>query len=134
PTGATLLYATYFGGSGDDTERDLVVDGAGDAYLIGETESADLPTTEGAFDRTCGTDGTCNGGPDVFVAKFAGADGALLYATYLGGSGSDIAGKIAVGPDGSAYLAGYTSSVDLPATAGAYDRTCGTDGACNQTC
>jgi hypothetical protein len=134
PTGATLLYATYFGGSGDDTERDLVVDGAGDAYVIGETGSADLPTTEGAFDRTCGTDGACGGGPDVFVAKFAGADGTLLYATYLGGSGSDIAGKIAVGPDGSAYLAAYTNSVDLPATDGAYDRTCGTDGACNQTC
>jgi len=134
PTGATLLWATYFGGSGDDTQRDLVVDAAGDAYLYGETESSDLPTTEGAFDRTCGADGACGGGPDVFVAKFAGADGALRYATYLGGSGSDIAGKIAVGPDGSAYVDGYTNSVDLPATAGAFDRTCGTDGTCNQTC
>lgn len=132
PSGATLLWVTYFGGMGDDIERDLVVDAAGDAYLFGETTSADLPTTPGAFDRSCGADGSCNGGADMFVAKLSGADGSLLWATFLGGSGSDIAGKIAVAGT-SAVVAGYTNSSDLPATPGAWDETCGTDGTCNET-
>lgn len=134
PTGATLLYATYFGGGGDDTERNLVVDAAGDAYVFGETTSTDMPTTAGAFDRTCGSDGLCGGGLDTFVAKFDGDDGSLLYATYVGGSGSDVGGKVAVDAGGSAYLSGYTNSTDLPVTEGAYDETCGTDGTCNETC
>jgi hypothetical protein len=134
PTGATLLYATYFGGGGDDTERDLVVDAAGDAYLFGETDSTDLPTTLGAFDRTCGSDGACGGGLDTFVAKFDGSDGSLLWSTYVGGAGSDVGGKIAVDAGSSLYLSAYTNSSDLPATDGAFDTTCGTDGTCNETC
>lgn len=130
PTGATLLSITYFGGNGEEIERDMVVDSGGNAYLFGETTSTDLPTTEGAFDRTCGSDGLCNGAiPDTFVAKFNGAT--LEFATYLGGGGSDIAGKIAVDGERNAYVAGYTNSVDLPATEGAFDESCGTDGACN---
>jgi len=129
PTGATLLWATYFGGSGDDTERDLVVDAAGDVYLLGETDSSDLPTTVGAFDRTYG-----GGGLDTFVAKFDGDDGSLVWATYLGGSGSDVGGKIAVDGNLSAYVSAYTNSSDLPTTTGAFDRTCGTDGTCNEAC
>ena len=132
-SGTSLLSITYFGGSGEETERDLRVDANGDAYLFGETTSTDLPTTEGAFDRSCGSDGACNDPlmpiPDTFVAKFHA--GTLVYATYLGGSGSDIAGKIAVDADAHAYVAGYTNSVDLPATDGAFDQTCGTDGNCN---
>ena len=54
-----------------------------------------------------------------------------MYATYLGGSGSDIAGKIAVDAESHAYVAGYTNSIDLPATDGAFDESCGTDGNCN---
>jgi hypothetical protein len=132
PGGDSLVWATFFGGSGDEVERDLVVDGAGDAYLFGETTSTDLPTTDGALDASCGSDGLCDGGaPDTFVVKLDGATGAPVFATYLGGSGSDIAGKVAVGAGGEVTLAGYTNSTDLPATPGAYDPTCGTDGACN---
>jgi len=132
PTGASLLYASYFGGGGDETQRGLVVDALGDAYLFGETTSTDLPTTQGAFDRSCGVDGFCDGGkPDTFVVKFDGSDGTPLYATYLGGSGSEIAGKIAVDANRNAYVAGYTNSTDLPVTQGVYDPTCGTDGTCN---
>jgi hypothetical protein len=130
PTGASLLSITYFGGNGEETERDLVVDAGGNAYLFGETTSTNLPTTQGAFDSTCGSDGLCNGDvPDTFVAKLNGAT--LVYATYLGGSGSDIAGKVAVDTERNAYVAGYTNSIDLPATDGAFDESCGTDGACD---
>jgi hypothetical protein len=132
PTGATLLYATYFGGGGEDLQRGLAVDAQGDLYLFGETTSTDLPTTVGALDRSCGSDGLCDGGtPDTFIAKFDGDSGALVFGTYLGGSGSDIAGKIAVDAEFHPYVAGYTNSADLPATPGAYDTTCGTDGTCN---
>jgi hypothetical protein len=133
PSGTTLQFAAYFGGSDADTERDIAVDAVGDVYLYGETTSADLPTTAGAFDRSCGGDGLCGGGDDTFVAKLSGADGALLWATYLGGSGSDVAGKIALDPDGNPIVSGYTNSADLPVTPGAYDRTCGTDGTCNES-
>lgn len=133
PTGTQLLFATYFGGSGEDVQRDLVVDANGDAYLLGETDSTDLPVTVGAFDTSCGDAGAC-GGLDTFVAKFDGRDGSLLWATYLGGAGSDVAGKLAVDADSNAYVSGYTNSTDLPATEGAYDETCGTDGSCDETC
>jgi len=133
PTGTQLLFATYFGGSGEDVQRDLVVDANGDAYLLGETASTDLPVTPGAFDPSCGDAGAC-GGLDTFVAKFDGATGALLWATYLGGAGSDVAGKLAVDADSNAYVSGYTNSTDLPATEGAFDETCGSDGTCDETC
>jgi hypothetical protein len=132
PSGATLLWVTYFGGSGDDTQRDLAVDANGDAHLFGETTSTDLPTTAGAHDATCGSDGLCGGGHDGFVAKLDGDDGSLVWATYLGGNGSDVAGKIAVGADAGPVVAGYTNSTGL-ATPGTYDETCGTDGTCNET-
>jgi hypothetical protein len=132
PSGSALLWATYFGGSGDEIERDLAVDAAGNAYLFGETTSPDLPTTPGALDVDCGSDGACNGGiPDVFVTKLDPTGGTLLFSTYLGGSGSEIAGGIEAGADGMPVVAGYTNSADLPATPGSFDPACGADGACD---
>ncbi len=132
PTGSSLIFATYFGGSGDEIERDMAVDATGSAYLFGETTSTDLPTTAGAVDTTCGGDGFCDGGsPDVFVTKLDPAGSALVYSTYLGGGGSDIAGKIAVDASGSAHVVGYTKSTDFPTSAGAFDPECGSDGLCD---
>jgi hypothetical protein len=132
PTGSSLVYATYLGGSGDEIQRDLAVDAAGNAYVFGETTSSDLPTTAGAFDTSCGGDGFCDGGtPDVFVTKVDPTGSALVYSTYLGGSGSDIAGKIAVDASDSAHVVGYTNSTDFPTSLGAFDDACGTDGLCD---
>jgi len=58
--GSDLFYGTFLGGSADDYGRDIALHSSGAAYVIGNTTSADLPTTAGAYDRSCGTDGNCN--------------------------------------------------------------------------
>lgn len=116
-------FSTYLGGLGSEGGSAVVTDASGDIYVLGGTNSADLPGTRG---RT-----VYRGSSDVFVAKLSGTSGALLYATYLGGSGFDTPGGLAVDSQGHAYVTGQTKSVDFPVTPGALDRTCGTDGRCN---
>ena len=113
-----LTYATYLGGSNPDHGYGIAVDGRGAAYVTGGTLSEDFPTTPGAYDSTF------NGGDwDAFVVKLSPAGDRLVYATFLGGSGSDYGDGIAVDESGSAYVTGITDSDDFPTTPGAYDRT-----------
>jgi hypothetical protein len=120
PSGSALVYATFLGGNGDeelDRGLGIAVDGAGNAYVTGETHSSTFPTTSGAFDRTFN-----DGLTDAFVAKLNPSGSALLYATYLGGSMGDGGYSIAVDGRGDAYVAGYTGSGNFPTTSGAYDQ------------
>jgi len=114
-TGSTLLYATFLGGSGRSGGRGIAVDGNGTAYVTGETSSSDFPATPGAFDTTF------NGYSDAFVARLNSSGRALLYATYLGGSGGDGGFGIAVDGSGAAYITGQAGSPDFPATPDAFD-------------
>jgi hypothetical protein len=118
PSGATLVYSTYLGGSGGDSAIDVAIDAAGSAYVIGLTSSG-FPVTEGAFDETL------NGFQDGFVSKLAPDGSDLAYSTYLGGTACDLEEPIGIDVDtsGNAYVAGYTSSTDFPTTPGAYDTT-----------
>jgi hypothetical protein len=121
PTGSALVYATFLGGFGEDGGTGIAVDGVGSAYVTGHTGSSDFPTTPGAFDPTF------NGGDfyyyDAFIAKLDPAGSALVYATFLGGSGGgDIGLAIALHGAGRVYVAGSTSSSDFPTTLGAFDR------------
>jgi PKD repeat protein len=114
----------------------VAADGAGTAYVVGTTTSPSLPATSGAFDRTCGSDGACDGAggsakPDVFVAKVAPDGSGPLWATYLGGAGADVGRAIQVDTAGHAVVVGSTASPDFPVGPGALDATCGSDGACN---
>ena len=124
PGGTTLEYATFLGGAqGWDTAAGIAVDASGTAYVAGETISADFPTTPGASDRTCGSDGMCNHNgtsyySDAFVTAVSPAGDRLAYSTFLGGGGYDGATSIAVQPSGSAFVAGGTSSTDFPSSAG----------------
>jgi hypothetical protein len=108
PAGARLLYATYLGGTGADRGLGISVDDYGNAYVVGDTTSADFPTTAQAFQRSSG------GGFDAFVAKLDPTGSRLAYATYVGGSGIDEGLGIAVERSGCAYIAGATSSRNFP--------------------
>jgi hypothetical protein len=119
PSGSALVYSTYVGGTGDDTSQGIAVDPAGNAYLTGETTSVDFPTTVGAFQATLA------GLTDAFVTKLDPAGSALVYSTYLGGTGDDAGNGIAVDAAGSAYVTGETFSTDYPTIAGAFDATLG---------
>lgn len=115
-TGNGLEYSTYLGGGGDDFGTGIVVDASGNAYVTGATNSSDFPTTGGALQRSCGGDCYYH---DTFVTKLNSTGSALLYSTYLGGSGEDWSGSIAL-RKGNAYVSGFSDSTDFPVTAGAF--------------
>lgn len=122
PAGSRLVYSTFLGGGSDDMAKDIAVDADGAAYVVGWTWSFGFPTTEGAYDETeAPRDGT-EDRTDGFVTKFDPTGSALVYSTFLGGTGFDYPSSIAVDADGSAYVAGFTQARDFPTTAGAYDR------------
>jgi hypothetical protein len=118
-TGSALLYSTYLGGSDLDEGTGISVDSSGNAYVAGVTYSTDLPTTTEAFQTTIG------GGDDAFVAKLNATGSALLYSTYLGGSGFDVGRGIAVDSSGNCYVTGDTLSTNFPTTTGAFQTTSG---------
>ncbi len=106
-TGTELVYATYLGGSngedefGSERAGGIAVDSSGNTYVTGCTNSADFPTVN-PIQATHGATTNC----DVFVSKLNAAGNALIYSTFLGGSGADAANAIAVDDQGSAYIAG----------------------------
>src|SRR5206468_9212110 len=103
PTGSALVYSTYLRGSNDDRAWAIAVDAAGNAYVTGLTSSSDFPTTPGAFQTSYG-----GGYSDAFVTQLNPAGSALLYSTYLGGSGDDRGYGIAVDTL-NAYVTGTTN-------------------------
>lgn len=117
PAGSGLIYATYLGSTADDTIYDIVLDGTGHAYLTGLTNSANFPTTPGAYDPTH------NGSYDAFMVTLNPTGSDLVYATFLGGSGFDTGFGIALDGAGSIYVGGRTASSDFPTTPGAFDTT-----------
>jgi len=114
PSGSGLVYATFLGGAAEDLPKALAVDAAGNCYVTGATHSDNFPTTAGAFSTIKGPSYY-----SPFVTKLNATGTALVYSTFLGGSGYDIAAAIAVDSAGSAYVAGSTLSDSFPTTAGA---------------
>jgi Bacterial Ig-like domain (group 3)/Beta-propeller repeat len=111
PTGSALAYSTLLGGNSTEYSQSIAVDSAGNAYIVGFTDSTDFPTTPGAFQRVCNHGSGCG---DAFVAKLNPTGSALVYSTYLGGSRLDYGNGIAVDGTGNAYVTGYTTSTDFP--------------------
>ena len=110
PTGSSVLYATYLGGSGADMAYAVAADSSGNAYVAGLTNSTDFPVAS-AFQSTPG------GAQDAFVTKLSASGAALVYSTYLGGAQDDYAKGIAVTEAGAAYLVGTTFSTNFPKAA-----------------
>jgi uncharacterized protein (TIGR03437 family) len=106
PTG-TILFSTFLGGAGNDVGYSVAVDPAGNAYVAGNTASSNFPVSLSAYQSKLA------GGSDGFVTAFT-ASGGLLYSTYLGGSGDDIAYGIAADSSGAVFVTGETTSSDFP--------------------
>jgi Beta-propeller repeat/Abnormal spindle-like microcephaly-assoc'd, ASPM-SPD-2-Hydin len=112
PSGSTLLYSSYLGGTGDDFARGIAADNNGNAYIVGYTNSSSnfpiLNALQGAY----------GGGPyDAFVAKFDTAQSgaaSLVYSTLVGNSGDDEAIAVAIDSAGNAYVTGSTTSTAFP--------------------
>ncbi|MFH1319130.1 MAG: PKD domain-containing protein [Bacteroidota bacterium] len=127
---ADLIYSTLLGGSGgtlglrDESSRSITVNAAGNAYVTGSTVSTDFDITAGAFQTTYG-----GGNRDAFVTMLDANGTALLYSTYLGGSGtasSEMGRDICVDDAGHIYVTGHTpSSTDFPITPDATQGTFG---------
>ncbi len=111
--GSSRLYSTYLGGSGAEEAHAVVVNGAGEAHLAGTTSSPDFPLRNAAQPSL--------GSPDLgdaFVTAFDAAGSGLVFSTYLGGSGFDIARAIGLGADGQILMTGSTDSANFPSTVG----------------
>jgi Beta-propeller repeat len=124
-TGSAILYSTYLGGSSFEEAGDLQVDAQGNAYITGETESNDFPTVN-AIQSVLSPGGPCRviitSDPldDVVVVKLNSSGSSLLYSTYLGGSCIENGIAIAIDRNGSAYVAGWTTSDNFPVTPRAF--------------
>src|SRR5882762_2981641 len=107
PTGAHLVWSTYFGGSGDDWPTAIALDPAGNIHLAGWTNSPDFPVQQATQLHYAGkTDG--------FVAKLKGDGSGVVFSTYLGGIDDDFPKAVAADAAGNTYVAGMTFSKDLP--------------------
>ena len=114
---ASLVYATYFGGSDIQEVRGMAFDSAGRLLLTGYTLATDFPVTPDAFQPKPGGNG------DAFVSVVNPMDGLhfLVYSTYLGGSQGEVAYGIAGDSAGNIYVTGYTLSPDFPTTADGFE-------------
>jgi hypothetical protein len=110
-----LLAATYLGGNGHETNGPdgIVVDAQGNVLIAGSTSSTDYPVTPGAFQsKNAGAGGKY---PYDGVVSILSSDlSTLLYSTYIGGTGDDMARACSLGPDGTVYAGGDTTSKDFP--------------------
>lgn len=121
-TGTALIYSTYLGGTALEGSSGVAVDASGNAYVTGDTDSTDFPTTAGAF-RT-----TFPGFRSGIATKLNPTGTALAYSTYLGGTsnGPTRPRAITIDASGNAYLAGVTQSSSYPTTFGSFRKSfCG---------
>ena len=127
PTGTAVVYSTYFGGSRSDAASAMAVDAQGNVFVTGHTESTDFPTTLGAFQLALRSAPLVVWG-DAFVTKLNASGSGLVYSTYLGGAGREVAAAIAVGPGGDAFVTGWTDSPDFPRAGGPLQSSIGGSG------
>ncbi len=125
PTGSTLLYSTYLGGTAEDVGASIAVDNSGNAFIGGYSfaflQPNNFPTTPGAFQPTTTSFAT---GIVARIDSNASGAASLVYSTYLGGSFDTEVFDIALDSGDNAYVTGSTESLDFPVTAGAFQTQC----------
>ena len=124
PQGTALIYSTFLGSNATTFPFGIAVDGAGQAYVVGESEATNLPTTANAI-RTSPSE---IGDRDGFLLKFNALGNGVVYGSYLGGIQYDYAAAVALDTAGYVYVAGFTASPDFVTTPGAYDRRVNPEG------
>jgi YVTN family beta-propeller protein len=107
--GNALIYSTYLGGAGTDVTTAIALDSSGNAYVVGGTQSTNFPGVTSSSMQAANA-----GGGDAFVTKINPGGTAIVYSTYLGGTGADTAYGIAVDSSGNAFVVGVTSSTGFP--------------------
>lgn len=128
-SGSNVVYSTYLGGTAPghvDRGSAIAVDEAGNAYITGQTNDLNFPTTPGAYLPAPGGVGMCGNCTDGWAAKLDPTGSSLLYSTYLTGNGNGILSTpsgIAFDAAGDVYLTGAASPTGFPVTPGAYSTT-----------
>jgi len=118
-TGTRILYATYFGGSGDDAGGTLLADDDDNLYIFSSTGSRNLSRVREL------TQSGLRGSKDGLIAKFSGNGRRYEFMSYLGGSGDEMIWCAAFDHDGNIVVAGHTTSNDFPVSPGAFQKTYG---------
>ena len=106
-SGSTLLSATYVGGGGSEEPRGIALDGDGNAYVTGQTDSNNFPTANALY-------AAIRGDVDAFLFKLSADGSSLSYSTYLGGQGKDLGLGVGVDSAGNACVVGKTASTNFP--------------------
>jgi hypothetical protein len=119
PDGGSYEFYVYVGGFQDDRVHSMRIAPDGSIFLVGATESDDLPVSAGAAQPTRGGD------RDFFVAKLNGSATAIQYLTYLGGPSREEVDsnlghvQIELDSSGRAYIYGGSEGPGYPVTANA---------------
>ncbi len=121
--GTGIVYATYLGGTRDDTAAGVVVGADGDAIVVGSTHSPDFPSLD-AFQPECGGCTAPAFFSDAFVSELTPDGDRLSSSTFLGGSAEDSALGVGLAQGGGAVVAGRTYSTNFPTTPEAYQAAC----------
>ena len=129
--GPNVHYSTYVGSGGDaaggyDTFKSIAVDAAGEAFICGTTTATNYPTGAASgtpYESTYPSNYISNGTPAGFVTALNADGTAIIYSTYIAGTGttSSYGGSlaaIAVNSTGNAFVAGQTDDSTFPTTKG----------------
>ncbi len=115
PTGTSIIYSTFIGGNGgNEYAQAIAIDGSGNVYLTGGTNSTNFPGASGSSIQSS----YGGGSRDAFAMKINAAGSAILYSTYLGGSDDEIGSGITIDGSGNAYVVGDTLSTTFPGVSG----------------